>query len=179
MAEHAADEHGRRSDHIITAVLRRGAQGGRADGVGSVRRRTAPSTASQEWKRRGRQSSERKRHRLGVQDLFEGRARQLRADEQNQHRDEQAGKILHARMAERMLLIRQAAPARRKPSSVTSEEAASERLFRPSAVMDTAPDSVPASSLPADSSTLHTMPTIPASFRSGRARRDPPCSGSP
>ena len=31
MAEHAADEHGRRSDHIITAVLRRGAQGGRAD----------------------------------------------------------------------------------------------------------------------------------------------------
>ena len=54
--------------------------------------------------------------------------------------------------------------ARRKPSSVTSEDAASVRLFRPSAVMDTAPDSVPASSLPADSSTLHTMPTIPASF---------------
>ena len=106
MAEHAADEHGRRSDHIITAVLRRGAQGGRTDASAqSAAEQRHPQLHKNGSAEDGKAQS-RKRHRLGMQNFFKGRARQLRADEQNQHGDEQAGKVFHARMAERMLLIR-------------------------------------------------------------------------
>lgn len=128
MAEHAADEHGRRSDHIITAscaVARRAVEPMRRlsppqnSAIHSFTRMEAPRTAN----------SEPKTPPARVQDLFEGRARQLRADKQNQHRDEQAGKILHARMAERMLLIRR--PLRQaEPSSVTSEEAGVREIVR-------------------------------------------------
>ena len=55
-------------------------------------------------------------------------------------------------------------PASLKPSSVTMLAPASERLLKASAVMAMEPESVPASSLSAKSSTLKPMPTMPQSI---------------
>ena len=52
-------------------------------------------------------------------------------------------------------------PAIWKPSSVTKEEPASERLLKASAVMAMEPASVPAKNLPMNSRTLKPMPTAP------------------
>ena len=49
-----------------------------------------------------------------------------------------------------------------KPTRLTRLELASERLFKPSAVMETLPASVPAAVLPANSSRLHTTLTMHA-----------------
>ncbi len=74
----------------------------------------------------------RKRHRLGVQDLFEGRARQLRADKSAQRRTNQKDTPC-ARMAERMLLVRrplrqaEAAASRARKASVRGEIQAGRR----------------------------------------------------
>ena len=52
-------------------------------------------------------------------------------------------------------------PARWKPSSVTREEPASERLLKASAVMAMEPESCPARNFPAKSSRFSAMPTAP------------------
>ena len=66
MAEHAADEHGRRSDHIITAVLRRGAQGGRADAAAqSAAEQRHPQLHEDRCAQDG-EAQGGKRHRLGM-----------------------------------------------------------------------------------------------------------------
>ena len=54
-------------------------------------------------------------------------------------------------------------PARRKPSSVTAEEPASDRLLKASAVTAIEPDSRPAKNFPINSSTFSPMPTAPHS----------------
>ncbi len=51
--------------------------------------------------------------------------------------------------------------AMRKPSSVTTEEPASERLLKASAVMATEPERVPAKNLPKNSSRFSPIPTAP------------------
>ena len=55
-------------------------------------------------------------------------------------------------------------PASLKPSMDTTEEPASERLLKASAVMATEPLRMPAASLPAKSSTLRQTPTTPQSI---------------
>ena len=55
-----------------------------------------------------------------------------------------------------------ACPASRKPTSVITDEAASDRLFRASATMATEPVIIPAASFPRHSRVLSRMPTIPA-----------------
>ena len=52
-------------------------------------------------------------------------------------------------------------PASWKPSSVTTEDPASERLLKASAVMAMEPERVPAKNFPAKSRTLKKMPTAP------------------
>ena len=52
-------------------------------------------------------------------------------------------------------------PANRKPTRVTTEEAASERLLKASAVTEMAPEISPAASLPANRSRLRAMPMAP------------------
>lgn len=52
-------------------------------------------------------------------------------------------------------------PARRKPSSVTAEEPASDRLLKASAVTAMEPDSCPAKNLPMNSRIFSAMPTAP------------------
>ena len=52
-------------------------------------------------------------------------------------------------------------PARRKPRRVTSEEPASERLLKASAVTAMEPERVPAKNLPKKSSRFQPMPTAP------------------
>ena len=54
-------------------------------------------------------------------------------------------------------------PASRKPSSVTAEEPASDRLLKASAVTAMEPESCPAKSFPANSRIFRTMPTTPHS----------------
>ena len=52
-------------------------------------------------------------------------------------------------------------PARRKPTRVTREEAASDRLLKASAVTDTEPVMTPAINFPRESNRFSRMPTIP------------------
>ena len=52
-------------------------------------------------------------------------------------------------------------PPRRKPSSVMTEEPASDRLLNASAVMAMEPESAPAKNLPAKSRTFKKIPTAP------------------
>ena len=52
-------------------------------------------------------------------------------------------------------------PARRKPSSVTAEEPASDRLLKASAVTAMEPDSCPAKNFPANSRMFSAIPTAP------------------
>ena len=59
-------------------------------------------------------------------------------------------------------------PARRKPSSVTTEEPASDRLLKASAVMAMEPLRLPAASFPANSSRFRAMPTKPHSAPQAR-----------
>ena len=54
-------------------------------------------------------------------------------------------------------------PARRKPISVTTEEPASERLLKASAVMAMEPETVPAMNLPRNSRIFRQMPQRPLS----------------
>ena len=54
-------------------------------------------------------------------------------------------------------------PASRKPSSVTAEDPASDRLLKASAVTAMEPDSCPAKSFPANSRRFSAMPTTPHS----------------
>ena len=54
-------------------------------------------------------------------------------------------------------------PASRKPSSVTAEEPASDRLLKASAVTAMEPDSCPAKNFPANSRIFRAMPTMPHS----------------
>ena len=65
-------------------------------------------------------------------------------------------------------------PASRKPSSVTTEEPASERLLKASAVMAMEPLRVPATSFPANSRMFNPIPTKPQS--APHARRTAPSS---
>ena len=55
-------------------------------------------------------------------------------------------------------------PARRKPSRVTTEDPASDRLLKASAVMATEPLRVPAKNFPANSRMFSPMPTKPHSW---------------
>ena len=55
-------------------------------------------------------------------------------------------------------------PASRKPSSVTKDEPASDRLLKASAVMAMEPLMVPANSFPTNSSRFSPMPTAPQSW---------------
>lgn len=52
-------------------------------------------------------------------------------------------------------------PASLKPTSVTTDEPASDKLLNASAVMEIEAESTPAQSLPAESSRLSRMPTTP------------------
>ena len=54
-------------------------------------------------------------------------------------------------------------PASRKPSSVTAEEPASDRLLKASAVTAMEPDSCPAKNLPINSRMFSAIPTAPHS----------------
>ena len=108
-----------------------------------------PCTASRRWTPPESQStSQLKSTSLGVQDLPDGLLRQLHAHQQDQHGDRQPGEILHPAVAEGVAWMSGFCRAMRKPSSVTTEEPASERLLKASAVMAMEPESGPGKELP-------------------------------
>ena len=99
----------------------------------------------------------------GGQDLADGGFQKIHTDDQHDNRHRETGKIFVAGVAVGVLRVGGLCRSL-KPKRLMIPEEASVRLFKASAVMDTLPVIVPASSLKAKSSTFKIMPTEPASF---------------